>query len=354
MTSNGGGKFRFDERELQASALRSQVLEQCHRTLNHDINNAVQSIHSGLELLTKCLNTPGIARISPQECIALLQQQFATLRHTLDRMVKDIAEPPGDPETFDASALVTEALQTLRHERAASKAQTRIDSNVLVHARKVNIRSFTLALLLDAIDDMGADGVLHLDLAQREGLAVLEIRRTRSARDAAAVNARPTVQLVKRLLAAERGELRVEHAGEGVAMIVHLPSPAAQSTQDASHTAAPKGPLRVLIADRNRDAADSLAMILQLEGMHAQALYSGTHLAETLARFSPDVALIDIDLPGCDVREVARTAKQKIGERTLLAQVSSTDRLKHEEFDAHLLRPVEWPQLQALIARARR
>ena len=62
MTASSGTPFRLDERALQASALRAQVLERCRRTLHHDMNNAVQSIHSGLELLAKCIDSPGIAR----------------------------------------------------------------------------------------------------------------------------------------------------------------------------------------------------------------------------------------------------------------------------------------------------
>jgi DNA-binding response OmpR family regulator len=109
----------------------------------------------------------------------------------------------------------------------------------------------------------------------------------------------------------------------------------------------------VLIADRNRDAADSLAMVLQLQGMQTEAVYSGTALSEAIDRFSPDVALIDIDLPGCDVVALASSLRERGGSRTLLAQVSSSELVKHQAFDAHFLRPVEWPQLQALVARAK-
>lgn len=325
------------------------MLERCRRTLHHDMNNAVQSIHSGLELLAKCIATPGIVRVSPQECIALLQQQFVTLRQTLDRLVDDIAEPPGDPETFDLSALTSEALQLLRHERAASKAKIDIESGVAAHARKVNVRTTVLALLLDAIDDLSSDGVLEVTIARKGQQAVLEISGIRGSASVEETSVSPLVRALKRMLAEDGAELGVRQAGDAISIAVYLPSPA----QGAGPRAASTGPVRVLIADRTRDAADSLAMILQLEGMEARTVYSGDQLRDELASFSPDVALIDIDLPGCDVHDIARAAREQGANRPVLAQVSSTDQGKHALFDAHLLRPVEWPQLQALIARAR-
>lgn len=349
MTSSSGSQFRLDERALQASALRAQVLERCRRTLHHDMNNAVQSIHSGLELLAKCIGSPGIARISPQECIALLQQQFVTLRQTLNRLVDDIADPPGDAERFDLSALTSEALQLLRHERAASKAHTTIESGVTAHGRTVNVRTVVLALLLDAIDHLPSDRMLEVSVERRGERAVLEIKSARQSTNAAETAASPLVRVLARMLADEAAELDVKQIDELISTVIYLPSPANETGAHEGNA----GSVRVLIADRNRDAADSLAMILQLEGMQAQTLYSADRLPDVLATFDPDVALIDVELADCDFHALARAARQPGARRPLLAQVSSTEEAKHEAFDAHLLRPVEWPQLQALIARAR-
>ena len=349
MPSSSGSRFRLDEHALQASALRAQVLERCRRTLRHDINNAIQSIHSGLELLDKCVASADLARVSPQQCIALLQQQFVTLREALDRLVSDIAEPADGSETFDLSALTRDALQLLRHERAASRATIRIESSVTAHARKVDIRTVVLALLFDAIDHAPQDGAIEVDVAQRDQEAIVEIRGARPSMRAEEASASPLTRLIKSLLAAEGVDLRIRQADEIVCMSLHLPSPADQTGMQP----APEDSVRVLIADRNPDAADSLAMLLQLEGMQAQTLYSGEQLQHVLATFAPDIALIDVELSGCDIYEVARAVRERDACRPLLAQVSSTDRAKHAVFDVQLLRPVEWPQLEALIARAK-
>ena len=63
---------------------------------------------------------------------------------------------------------------------------------------------------------------------------------------------------------------------------------------------------RVLIVDDNEDAANSLAMILSLDGHEVQSAYSGPQALEQVDSFDPDVVLLDIGLPVMDGYEVAR------------------------------------------------
>jgi CheY-like chemotaxis protein len=350
MSSPASTHFRLTQTELHASALRAQVLERCRRTLNHDMNNAVQSIHSGLELLSKCINTPGIARVSPQECIALLQQQFTSLQQTLNKLIDEIAEAPGATESFDLSALVHEALQMLRHERAIYKAQLRIDPAVHALARKVNVRTFVLALLLDAVDHLPAQAALAVTVTSQNDQVSLEIRGSlASSPEAPSERTMTIMQLVKHLVSAEEGELRVEQIAQERVLTLQLPASAEQPVGEPTQTAAGSNVLRVLIVDRNRDAADSLAMIVQLEGYESHAIYAATQLADTLKGFAPDVVLLDSDLPGCDLNEVPTIARQ-LPSPPMLIQVSSSSGTAHAGFDARVVRPVEWPQLQRLLS----
>jgi CheY-like chemotaxis protein len=349
MSSSGSTHFRLTQTELQASALRSQVLERCRRALNHDMNNAVQSIHSGLELLSKCINAPGIARVSPQECIALLQQQFTSLQRTLNKLIGELAEAPGETEGFDLSALAQEALQTLRHERGLHKAQLRIDPGVHALARQVNIRTFALALLLDALDHLPAQAALAVTVASQNGQASLEVRGPLASTAEPPSDQTLTItQLVKHLISAERGELRVERIARERVVTLQLPMPAEQPAGERPEASANTGALRVLIVDRSRDAAESLAMIVQLEGYESRALHVAAQLADTLKRFAPNVVVLDSELPGCDIDEIPTIARQ-LPTRPMLVQVSSRNSPPHASFDAHLQRPVEWPQLQKLL-----
>jgi CheY-like chemotaxis protein len=354
MNPSGDTKFRLDERSLHASALRAQILERCRRTLNHDMNNAVQSIHSGLELLSKCVANPGIVRVSPQECINLLQQQFGNLQNTFRKLLSDIADPPGAPETFDLSALLAEVLQTLRHERGIAKGKIHIDPDLPIHARKAIIRSVAFGVLFDALDHLNSDDSLEITAFRQAHRTRFEVRMRSVNRspEQPSTQAVSITELLASLLTEEGSELHIEEAGEGRTISMTVPS--AQEASAQSEGAADDMPLRVLIADRNQDAADSLAMILQLEGHEAKTLYSGAQLLGTLASFSPHIVLFDSDLSDCDPAEIASAARAaRRGRRALLAQVSSSDRTRHAAFDAHLIRPVDWPQLQALLRTTR-
>jgi CheY-like chemotaxis protein len=63
---------------------------------------------------------------------------------------------------------------------------------------------------------------------------------------------------------------------------------------------------RVLIADDNRDAADMLAFLFELEGHQVEVAYSGYAAMKVSTSFKADLALLDINMPGADGYEVAR------------------------------------------------
>jgi CheY-like chemotaxis protein len=120
-----------------------------------------------------------------------------------------------------------------------------------------------------------------------------------------------------------------------------------------------KGPRRVLLADDNVDALESLAMLLSFEG---HTVYTASNGQQTLAhaeQHHPDVALVDIIMPGMDGYEVARKIRaQPWGRRIMLVALSGLGQDSDETsfrdagFDSHLLKPVEMDQLARLLAQA--
>jgi CheY-like chemotaxis protein len=341
MKASGATEFRLAQHELEASALRAQVLERCRRTLHHDVNNAVQSIHSGLELLSKCVDKPNVAQISPQECIALLQQQFVSLRNTLAKVIGDIAAPPGEPERIDLGQLVQEVVALLRHEAPIYKATMHLEAGVATDARLVPVRTFILALMLDALDRLAENQSLEFRVGTAAGHAELQIRTLGA--NTAEAHESALVELVTRVADAEGARISVTREDDQRVVSLSLPHAAAA----APATGEPK-PLCVVIADRNRDAADSLAMIVRLEGHQALAAYDGNGLRELLRTQPADVVLLDADLPGCDVREAAQEARALVS-APLLIYVSNASLDHPADFDARLAHPIEWPALQQLL-----
>jgi CheY-like chemotaxis protein len=119
---------------------------------------------------------------------------------------------------------------------------------------------------------------------------------------------------------------------------------------------APPRPRRILVVDDNRDAADSLRMLLQLDGHDVHVAYDGASALDQAARRRPQVVLLDIGMPGIDGREVARRIRaQAVGEpATLIALTGwgkAQDRGLSEAagFDHHLVKPVELDTLYALL-----
>ena len=68
---------------------------------------------------------------------------------------------------------------------------------------------------------------------------------------------------------------------------------------------------RLLVVDDNRDAADSLAVLLRLQGHEVRVAHDGPAALELAASFRPDVAFLDIGMPGMDGYEVARPAARR-------------------------------------------
>jgi CheY-like chemotaxis protein len=115
--------------------------------------------------------------------------------------------------------------------------------------------------------------------------------------------------------------------------------------------------LRVLIADDDRDTVMTLATILQHEGHEVREVYRGSEVLRMVRDFDPDVALIDIGMPGMTGYDVARELRQVFGKgRPLLIAVTGwkqpSDRILAQlaGFDHHLPKPFEPNALLALLA----
>ena len=114
---------------------------------------------------------------------------------------------------------------------------------------------------------------------------------------------------------------------------------------------------RILLADDNRDAAESLAIILRLEGHEVELAHDGESALAKYAASRPDVALLDIGMPKRDGYEVARQIRASAAgaEITLIAVTGwaqDSDKLQSKAagFDHHLTKPVEPEKLIGLLS----
>ncbi|HEY2250032.1 MAG TPA: response regulator [Planctomycetaceae bacterium] len=149
--------------------------------------------------------------------------------------------------------------------------------------------------------------------------------------------------------------------GSGSEFIVRLPRATRSvrvDTNDVRVPVAEKGEpsgLRILVVDDNRDAARSLAMMLQILGHQVSLAHEGQRAVDVALAERPDVILLDIGLPGLNGYEVCRSLRQQGLTSQLIAAITGygqeSDRLLAMEagFDVHLVKPVSFPTIRQLL-----
>ena len=118
-------------------------------------------------------------------------------------------------------------------------------------------------------------------------------------------------------------------------------------------------PMRIVIADDERDAADTLAALLETEGHSVRAVYSGRDALYAAAHFAPDVILLDVGMPGISGYETARRLRERYAEECpMLVAVTGWKKASDKilativGFDQHLAKPYQPGELLAALARA--
>jgi CheY-like chemotaxis protein len=118
-----------------------------------------------------------------------------------------------------------------------------------------------------------------------------------------------------------------------------------------------KDPLRMLVADDHRDAADTMAMVLSLWGHSVHVAHSGAEAVKAAADFQPRVVLLDISMPKLNGYEVAQRIRQQTGgeDMVLIALTGREEQVDKRlaeaaRFDHHLTKPVDHRKLQKLLA----
>lgn len=172
--------------------------------------------------------------------------------------------------------------------------------------------------------------------------------------------------LVRRLLQMHGGTITAhsEGPGKGTEFLIRLPlfletAQAANGEKSSTGTdAAPPVRRRILVADDNADALETLATVLELGGHEVFSARNGSLALESAERHLPEVALLDIGMPLLDGYEVARRIRaQAWGKRITLVALTGwgqdSDRRRSQEagFDSHLVKPLDVDKLTELLAR---
>jgi CheY-like chemotaxis protein len=172
--------------------------------------------------------------------------------------------------------------------------------------------------------------------------------------------------LVRRIVELHGGRVVAHSDGlnHGSEFVVQLPQLGVVKSELTGDVAVPTDPsrrIRVLIVDDNRDAADSLRMLLEASGQDARAVYDGVSALEIAESFRPEIVLLDIGMPSMDGYQVVRELRAKalvpqplIAALTGWGQDSDRKRTHEAGFDHHFTKPVAAEELMAFLEKAAR
>ena len=118
---------------------------------------------------------------------------------------------------------------------------------------------------------------------------------------------------------------------------------------------------RQLVVDDNRDAADTLGLLLEADGAEVRIAYDGRGALATADSFLPHSVLLDIGMPGMDGYEVARRLRQegrfaatRIIALTGWGQDADRRQTRNRGFSHHLTKPVSLEDLHRILADVQR
>jgi PAS domain S-box-containing protein len=169
--------------------------------------------------------------------------------------------------------------------------------------------------------------------------------------------------LVRRIVEMHGGTIEVQSDGpdRGAEFLVTLPA----LPQTAAHQPAPgepslaggSTPVRILVVDDNVDAAESLRMLLELGGHEVRVAHDGLEALEVVDAFDPDIAFVDVGLPGIDGYELATRLRAHQSCRSCVL-VALTGYGRYEDkrraadagFDHHLTKPADFDAIDRLLA----
>jgi two-component system CheB/CheR fusion protein len=364
---------RSAERALVAADRRK---DEYLAMLAHELRNPLAPIRNAVTIISR------LGQAEPQTAWAarVIERQTETLAKLLDDLLDVARIARGkvqlDRMPVELSVLVERAVEVARPliEARRHTLTVAVPAQALfVDGDLIRLTQVLANLLNNAAKYTDEGGTIGLSLTQQDGLGVIAVgddgvgieadtlphvfdlfAQADTTLDRARGGLGLGLTLVRQLVALHDGrvEARSDGLGRGSRFTVFLPLIAAptppQSTELPEPVRTVAGVRRVLVVDDNVDAAESLALVLRAAGHVVWTAFSGETAIDVAARVRPDVAILDIGLPGRNGYQIALAlrSRQETASCTLVAltgygQPEDLERAMRSGFDRHFVKPVD-------------
>ena len=369
-----------DVRREEAETL-ARAKDEFLAMLGHELRNPLGAITNALVVLNGLVTGDRAGR-----AIDIIDRQTAHLSRLVDDLL-DVARVTSGKielrsEALDLRALAERSLDALADAARTGNHQMEIHGEtVWVHGDPARLEQVIRNLLDNALKYTPAGGRVHLTVERAGAHAVLRVADTGAgiradllgrifdlfvqepqALDRARGGLGLGLTLVKRLVELHGGSVSATSAGPGLGseFTVRIPALIEAGGRDGVAPAPPPPNdrrRRVLIVEDSADARESLRLLLEMAGHEVDRCEDAADTLERVSVFQPDVALIDIGLPGMDGYRLAQALRKRPPARplrliALTGYGQAEDRRKALDagFDLHLTKPIDPDRLQDFIA----
>lgn len=342
--------------------------------LVHELRNPLAPIKTAAQTLA----AKEVRHSQDKRSIQIILRQASHLSRLIDDMTDLRKIQCGvlnvEPETVDVRTLVREAIeqvQPLIDQQGHALRVSEAPSPLEIHADPRRIIQIFSNLLTNAARYTPPGGLIEVETAGAAGRAVVTVRdngfgmspeflgqafnaytRGIDAQKGAQEGFGIGLTLVKSLVDMHHGQLHASSGGlgRGCEFTVEFPLHLDSDCHDA------KGRPLILVADDNRDTADSMGMLLEMHGYETMSAYSGSDALEKAQTRPPAVCIVDMLMPDMNGDQVVRQLRkrQELGQTVFVALTGMNERmhgaaLAQAGFDHVFSKPIDTEQLLRLL-----
>ncbi len=376
---------------LRAREKQYQVRETDRRkdeflaSLGHELRNPLAPIRTSMSVLTHMY--PDQAPV--KKVCDVVERQVTHLTRLVDDLLDVARINSGKIELQRVLTSFTSVMNHVMELCSAPAAARRIKidlampaEEVTLHADYARVVQIVANIVSNAVKFTPVDGYISIRALVESGCLKIYIKDTGIGLEPAAVGrifamfeqSRPPagqiasglgigLSLSRQFAEMHGGSVNVasEGLGKGCEFTVSLPvvsdaRPAAEPGADTVISLADRRP-RVLVVDDNRDAADSLQALFEMENCNVATAYDGYEAVQAVDESIPELIVMDLGMPSMDGYEAARRIRNKHGSQNILmialtgwGQSDARERTMEAGFDHHLIKPVNFDEIKRLAS----